>query len=113
MHLLECPKWNGCNASLCPLGWTDGTAGHHLPGEKICSFALELAKEGGAQRVRSVVSEEVAAQIEQVLPTITVAYPEIGKRIAKARETPSRIEAARERFAVARAPKVPETRVCA
>jgi hypothetical protein len=113
MNLSECPKWNNCNAALCPLGWADGTAGHHLPGEKICSLMLELAKEGGAQRVRTVVSDEVAAQIEQVLPAITVAYPEIGKRIAKAGETPSRIESARERFAAARAPKVLETRVCA
>jgi hypothetical protein len=103
MHLSKCPKWTLCNASLCPLGWADGTAGHHLPSEKICSFALELAKKGGSQRVRTVLSEEVAAQIEQVLPAITVAYPEIGKRIAKAGETPSRIESARERFAAARA----------
>jgi hypothetical protein len=103
MHLLECPKWNNCNASLCPLGWADGTAGHHLPGEKVCSFALELAKEGGAQRVRTVISEEVAAEIERVLPAITAAYPEIGKRVAKAGATPSRIEAARQRFAAGRA----------
>lgn len=104
MHLQTCPKWDNCNAALCPLGWTDGKAGQHLPGEKICPLALELMKEGGAERVRTIVPEEVASQIEWVLPAITAAYPgTIGSKLTQASRTGSRIELGRDRIKAARA----------
>jgi hypothetical protein len=75
-----------------------------LPGEKICPLALELVKEGGAERVRTIVSEEVAAKIERVLPAITAAYPgTIGSKLIQASRTGSRIELGRERIKMARA----------
>jgi hypothetical protein len=99
MDLHKCIKFVSCNASLCPLGWTDGKSGWHGPGEQVCPLALEIVKDGGPERVKSAHPLEVVEEIEKVLPEIRVKFPEIDKRLHKAAQTGSRIDQARAKFA--------------
>ena len=99
--LRRCPRFETCNASLCPLGYAAGRGGVHLDGEAICPVALEFKKKNGLERlrkgarqlhsgrgegesgVRRKVPLQVLEEIERVLPTVQEQYPEIARRTTR------------------------------
>ena len=47
MKIEDCPRFDRCSAPICPLD-TDWQLRTHLPGEPICAFLREAAKQGGS-----------------------------------------------------------------
>jgi hypothetical protein len=120
--LKRCPKFDTCNASLCPLGYAAGRGGVHPDGEEICPIALEFKKKGGLERLRMGAEQlqrgrqpeepnvrrryplEVLNEIERVLPAIREEYPEICRKTTRRMVS----EATLARLAAMRAAMTPE-----
>jgi hypothetical protein len=97
----SCPKWERCNAPICPADprWRHST---HLSGERVCFYLLEHAKDGGPARLSRVLplplAEAIAACHQEIAQPSTAGnlphgHAVIGRAIAKAATTGSRIEA--------------------
>jgi hypothetical protein len=76
----ECPMFQTCNASVCPVDdhWPSAA---HLPGEKVCHYLLSSGKAGAAERYQG---DAVYQLCLDRLPAVCGKYPEIGKRVAVA-----------------------------
>jgi hypothetical protein len=98
----SCPKWQRCNAPICPAdpNWRRSA---HLPGERVCFYLTERAKDGGPARLSRVLPAPLLEAIAEGLRNITLAtatenlprgHAVIARAIAKAATTGSRILAA-------------------
>ena len=58
--MTECPRWDGCSASVCPLD----RAGKHRKRERICFYVMEYVKPGSAERFRMNGFEQIHNQIK-------------------------------------------------
>jgi hypothetical protein len=69
----DCPRYERCNAPICPL---DPHCLHsqHLPGESVCLWLRELSKPHGEDTLRSVLREEVAATVMAAAPGIIATH---------------------------------------
>ena len=77
----DCPRFNSCNASLCPLGQDASHTGYHSGGEPVCYYLRMTGKAGAAGRFAD--DRAFAACLER-LPALVAEYPSIGKAVAQA-----------------------------
>ena len=77
----DCPRFNSCNACLCPLGQDASHTGYHSGGEPVCYYLRMSRKAGAAERFAD--DPAFAACLER-LPGVVAAYPSIGKAVAQA-----------------------------
>jgi hypothetical protein len=77
-----CPKYDGCNAPICPLD-PDRKLRSHGTGDPICFYMLESVKPGSDERFE-------ARTIGGMLPAIRRAIPDICSRWASVRHTVQR-----------------------
>lgn len=61
--MLDCPKWDSCNAPVCPLD-SNWQLHRHLPGEPVCRWLREAVKLGSEPILLRALS---AASTEQVM----------------------------------------------
>lgn len=73
----ECPKWNTCNASVCPLQF-DWPKAVHLKGEWVCPYLLRSGKAGSAKRY---ANDPIFEACNEQLRMIGATYPDIARRI--------------------------------
>jgi hypothetical protein len=76
----DCPIFQICNASLCPLDpdwpWTT-----HLPGEQICRYLLASGKEGAAQYYQN---DPTFAACLTLLNEVCVKHADIARGVERA-----------------------------
>lgn len=77
----DCPRFNSCNASLCPLGPDASHTGYHAGGDPVCYYLRMSGKAGAAERFAD--DPAFAACLER-LPAVVAEYPSIGKAVAQA-----------------------------
>jgi len=90
MEMRDCPKFISCSAPVCPLG--DITVSH-LRGEPICKYLMEQVKPGGKARLRGCLAGEMVDTIGKALPQIQNSHGDIKKRLQRASETGSKMDA--------------------
>src|SRR5262245_17101878 len=76
----DCPNFDSCNAAVCPLDprWRSAV---HLPGEKVCTYALASGKPGAAEHYADSVA------FRHVLPVVQELcdrFPDIATRVKAA-----------------------------
>lgn len=76
----DCPRFQTCNASICPLDPRWRTA-VHLPGERVCFYLLNLVKAGADERFEG---DPVADAVRQQSAAVQEAHPDIAKKVARA-----------------------------
>jgi len=86
-----CPRFDGCNAPLCPLDpeWHQRS---HVEGEAICGLTLEVVKDGADQRLRGYVRSETLAAVHQALPALMARSYGIRRAINRASKSGSRLD---------------------
>ena len=77
----DCPRFNSCNASLCPLGQDASHTGYHAGGDPVCYYLRMSGKAGAVERFADVPA--FAACLERQ-PAVVAEYPSIGKAVAQA-----------------------------
>jgi len=77
----DCPRFNSCNASLCPLGPDASHTGYHAGGDPVCYYLRMSGKAGAAERFAD--DPAFAACLER-LPAVVAVYPDIGRKVAEA-----------------------------
>lgn len=63
---IPCPKWEGCNAPVCPLAPRYGLNATTHKGEATCLWLREGMKAGGFDRM----PDDIAARVREALPII-------------------------------------------
>lgn len=95
----ECPKWDGCNAPVCPEdpNWRRVS---HLPGERICLWLREVGKAGGNERVLGTLPGKlgqavVAAHLELTSSSVpgVIGRGQLRKALLRAAASSSKIAA--------------------
>lgn len=61
-HMLDCPKWDRCNAPVCPLDANWQTQ-KHLPGEPVCRWLREAVKTVGEHVLRRSLPEKSVVRV--------------------------------------------------
>jgi len=92
MKACDCPKFDKCNAPVCPLS---DIATAHLRGEPICFYLREYVKQGGKARLRGYVSGKMLDRLDVVLPEILARHGDIRRRLNISAQTGSKINALR------------------
>lgn len=79
----DCPRFQTCNAAICPLdpAWRKAV---HLPGEKVCYYLLNIVKAGADERFEE---NPVAQAVSEKAADVHAAHPDIAKRVARAAKT--------------------------
>jgi hypothetical protein len=90
MKLEDCPKFEHCSAPLCPLD-EDLEKRSHLPGERVCIYVLEYAKEPFRGILRGSISEEHWKAVAEAFPDIYDRNTDTRRRVKRASHTPSRL----------------------
>jgi hypothetical protein len=92
----DCPRFFDCNAALCPLepAWRQV---QHLPGERVCYYAIQSAKAGAAEYH---AADPAFAAFCDVLPEVLAKHPIIRRRVEEAAKTGSRGQHLRRNAAV-------------
>jgi hypothetical protein len=76
----DCPRFDTCNAAICPADDRWPTASHRN-GEPVCYYLRMSGKEGAAERF---ADDPVFQLCLERLPAVTAKYPRIGKAIEQA-----------------------------
>jgi hypothetical protein len=75
----DCPKYERCNANICPMDekWRKR---RHLSGEPACQWLREIGKEGGLARVGRFLLEEQVQVVHSTYLELTSssALPQLG-----------------------------------
>ena len=74
MKASDCPKFDTCNASLCPLSWAGEDC--HIPGEEVCQYLLGTGKAGDIKitdEQRNAFTEISGQFAHQILEPIVAA----------------------------------------
>jgi len=85
----NCPKYLSCKAPIFPLdpGWFKRT---YLKGESVCFYMLEAQKSRAKSRLKETVEQEIHRAVCIVIADVKCIYGPLGKRLDRARRTPSR-----------------------
>jgi len=75
MSPCDCPKFERCNASLCPVASHPSDRGIHIPDDPVCVYLLEAGR--GKELTDSVVAQECRSQ----LPALVRTYPDIQRQL--------------------------------
>lgn len=97
MNTARCPRFNSCNANLCPLD-PQWPRAEHRQSERVCGLMTEVVKVEGPSRVRGVLSADQYAIFAREWPKIEARWGDIRHRLKAATKTGSRIANARARF---------------
>ena len=90
MDMCDCPKWDSCNAPLCPID-PDISKRVYLRGEAFCFYMHEYVKPDSYERFKVSHREEIYNAIAEVLKEVLFTYGYIKKRLERASSTPSRM----------------------
>ena len=71
----NCPKWDSCNAPVCPLD-PNWPAHRHLAGEPVCLWLRELVKNDGERVLRHSLTE---VNVEKVIAVKEILYARGGE----------------------------------
>ena len=76
----DCPKFETCNAAICPLAplWRSAV---HLPGEKVCPYLLATGKQGSEERY---ADDPIFAACRERLPEVAAKHPDIATKVERA-----------------------------
>ncbi len=76
----DCPRFNCCNAAICPLdsNWREV---RHLPGEKVCFYLLASGKYRAQQRL---VGDPVYRVVQQQAPSVCSIHAAIQRAVEAA-----------------------------
>ncbi len=86
----DCLRFDRCSANVCPLD-PDWQLRQHLEGESICVFLRAAVKPGGVANLRGVISQKLAKQVLQVLPSILSRYGSLRRALKRAAKRPCRL----------------------
>lgn len=92
MNMTDCPKFERCNAPICPLD-DDWKIRGHGKGEPVCFYLREYVKQGGKARIQGYIPKEMFQRIGQVLPEIISQHGDIKRRLFRAKNSGSKIDA--------------------
>lgn len=86
-----CPKFEKCNAPLCPLddSWRLRS---HAVGDAVCGLALEAVKTGADARLAPYVRADVLGKVRSVLPEIMSRSYVIKRAVERAARSGSRLD---------------------
>ena len=103
MKPADCPRYDRCNAPICPI---DPRCLHaqHLQGEPICLWLRELSKQSGEATLRSVLREDIAATVARGAPCIIASQRTIAKALHRASRHGSKLASGRALGATHEAP---------
>ena len=105
MKTVDCPRFDRCNAALCPLdtGWRNRM---HARGDSVCLYALESMKPTAAEALPGPQGEEIRAacavfiaEVEKIYAESPMGMPRgtgiVRSSLRSAAETGSRVLASR------------------
>ena len=72
---INCPKWDSCNAPVCPLD-PNWQAQKHLAGEPVCLWLRESVKNDGERVLRHSLTE---INVEKVIAVKEILYARGGE----------------------------------
>jgi len=87
----RCPRFDSCNAPICPLDPKWPTA-QHIKGEPVCAMLSELVKVGGRPRLEGLLSAEQMEALIREWPKVEARWSPIRARLKDAAKSGSRIE---------------------
>ena len=90
MNMHDCPKWDSCNAPLCPLD-PDILKRLYLRGEAICFYMHEYVKPNSYEQFKLSHSGEIYEAISDVIKEALSTHGYIKRRLERASKTPSRM----------------------
>lgn len=89
-YMSDCPKFQSCNAPICPLNSNWGNT-RHLPGERICFYLCEAQKEGAEAVFDGVGREYLYRLMVETTPEISNRWNAIKIALERAALTGSRM----------------------
>ena len=87
----RCPRFDSCNAPICPLD--DWQRAQHLEGEGVCGLLSELVKDGGEARLRASLPSALVGTLVSALPKVAARWQAIRSQLVRASRTGSKLEA--------------------
>lgn len=84
-----CPRWNECNAPICPAD-PFRLRCRHLHGEPVCLWLRERAKQGGSAVIASALPPELATAVEDCFLTVSDGHNDLSWELAKAARSGSK-----------------------
>jgi hypothetical protein len=88
--LKSCPRFQKCNAPVCPLDERHKKR-KHLPEDRVCFFLLESAKTSAHSIFMGVGLGNLYEVIVRHTPAILNSHPRIKRAYEKAKESGSRL----------------------
>jgi hypothetical protein len=85
----ECPRFNHCNAPICPLD-TKVQRRTHLDGEPVCFYMRELVKPGGFEHVETAMGPKLTQAVQKAVFGRTAPHIILHKRLKRASLAPAR-----------------------
>jgi len=93
----RCPRFDSCNANICPLD-PQWPRAQHIQSEAVCGLLREVVKVGGPSQVASVLTTDQFATLIREWPKVEARWSDIRSRLKSSAKTGSRIAQARARF---------------
>lgn len=87
----QCPKFNTCNAPVCPLD-VASLKMKHISGDKCCVYLLETAKTDAKANFIGAGLSNIYEAIEAVKEDILTGSATIKRAYTRAANTPSRLK---------------------
>ena len=79
----RCPRFDSCNAPICPLD-PDWRRAQHLKGEPVCLWLREAVKPGGIARIATAAAGDIADTVAEALPAIMASSSDIRHKLSAA-----------------------------
>lgn len=89
-HPDQCPKYQSCNANICPLD-TECLHRVHLPGETVCYFLLEAQKVNAKHHFQGCMELKIYWATCVLAEPLKCIYAPLKKQLGRAGRTPSRM----------------------
>ncbi len=90
MRPSNCPKFDKCNAPICPLD-ANHLQGCHLDGEKVCYYLTQAAKPGTEAILRGALPQGMLEVIREATPGIVSRWGRIRRVLERASRTQTRL----------------------
>lgn len=87
----QCPKWEKCNAPLCPLD-PDWQKTRHLKGEPVCHWLRMYAKQPVEGRFHGILRDEMAEQVVVVYRMANESYGALRTALERAAKSGARLD---------------------
>ncbi len=85
-----CPKWNGCNAPICPLD-PEMHLRSHCKDEPVCFYLREYVKPGGKGRIGSGLTGKHAEAIAEAYPIVIARWSDVRRQLERSAKTGPRL----------------------